>query len=387
MSRPRPLWQRTLQTPPSSRIAVAGDGVLATCYGPGRTDTLACFALADGEPRWQVTLDDFILADGLSGVELVTDRDGDAAYLVQDATVAAFAATTGERRWVVRVPDAPPFESFTIAGPPVVAGTRLLLRSRRSRLVALDRRDGALRFASEDREPAADVVALGGVAISRTLGVDEVRGHDLATGARLWSRPGGGEVAVVRAPGADDDGVYLWVKDGQALALEPWTGAVRWRTAVAGGARAAQIGTTLILAADDGVRALDGATGAVRWALDGRGPALVAPLDGATVLVMRAGGASVVDVASGKARAHDGHRVGEHDRVLDARPGGALITVDGGVARLCALDAGGGLRDQLVGEDAARPGAPAAHGVRQAFVTADGAVTFDTATELARFVK
>ncbi len=385
MTAAKPRWRITLQTPPSPRIAVAGDSVLATCYGHGRIDTLACYALADGELRWQVELADFILGDGLGGVELVTDREGDAAYLVQDATVAAFAVATGAQRWRVRIPAEPPFESFTIAGAPVIAGTRLLLRSRRSRLVALDRRDGAIRFATDDREAAYDVVALAGVAVTRSLEGSEVRGHDLATGARLWQRPGGDGLAVARAPG-DDDGVYLLRADGELLALEPWTGAVRWRAPAAATLRAAQIGPILVLAGDDGVRAVDAATGAPRWQVPGRGPALVAPLDGTTLLMVRADVTRALDVATGAGADHPGHRVGEHDRVIDVRPGGAIVTTDDGVARLCSLTRDG-LREQQLGDDAVRPGAPAIHGVLQAIVTADGAVTLDTARDLARFVR
>jgi len=129
----------------------------------------------------------------------------------------------------------------------------------------------------------------------------------------------------------------------------------------------------VVLADDGSVRGLDAATGAPRWVLAGRGPALVAPLDGTTALVVRATATSVVDAATGKQRDHAGHRVQEHDRVLDARTGGAIVTTDGGVARLCTLDVGGGLREQLLGEDTAGPGAPAAHGLLQAIVTADGA--------------
>ena len=386
MSGPKPRWRTTLQTPPSPRIAVAGDAVLATCYGPGRTDTLACFALADGEVRWQVELADFILGDGLASAELVVDRDGDAAYLVQRATVASFAVTTGAKRWSTMVPPAEPFESFTIAGAPVIVGSRLILRSRRSRLVVVDRQSGALQWKTEDHDSAYDVVIADGVAITRSLEADDLRAHELASGAALWNRAAGGKVVAVARIG-DDGGTYLVTEDRAVVALEPRSGAARWRVPVNGVARAAQVGTTVVLADDGAVRAFDAATGAARWQLPGRGPALVAPLDGTTLLVVRAAATSVVDIATGTTRDHDGHELTEYDRMLDARTGAAIVTTAGGVARLCSLDSSGGLREQAIGEQVARPGEPLPHGVLQALVTADGAVTLDADHELARFVK
>ena len=382
----KPRWRTTLQTPPSPRIAVAGDAVLVTCYGPGRTDTLACFALAGGEVRWQVELEDFILGDGLGAAELVVDRDGDAAYLVQRARVASFALATGAKRFSTMVPPEEPFEAFTIAGAPVIVGSRLLLRSRRSRLVAVDRQSGALTWKTEDHESAYDVTVFDGVAITRSLEADDLRAHDLASGAPLWNRAAGGKV-VELARISEEGGAYLVTEDRAVVALEPRSGAGRWRVPVNGVARAAQVGSTVVLADDGAVRGFDAATGAARWQLPGRGPAVVAPLDGTTLLVVRAAATSVVDVATGAARDHDGHDLTEYDRVLDARTGAAIVTTGGGVARLCSLDSGGGLRDQAIGEQVARPGEALPHGVLQALVTADGAVTLDADHVLARFVK
>ena len=384
MSAPRPRWRLRVQVPASPRIAAGGDAVLVPGFGRARRDVLACHALADGASRWEVALDDFILASALAGVELAADPDGDAVYLAQDATVACFAIATGAKRWAVRVPADPPFESFTLAGPPVIAGRRLLLRSRRSRLVALERRDGALAWAA-DGPPAADVLVVGDVAISRSMGPGEVRAHDRATGAARWTRSGVEPIALVAGSGLDDDRTYL-VTDGRGVvALDASTGDPRWQTPVSGAARAAQVGSVVILADDGSVRGLDAASGAARWVLPGRGPALVAPLDGATVVVVRGAATSVLDAATGKGRDHGGLRVEAHDRVLDARGGAVALTADGGLAHLLALEASGGLRVQVIGEATARPGAPAPHGVLQAIAFAGGAVTIDTAHELCRF--
>lgn len=392
MSGPTPRWRTRLQLPPSARLAVGADSVLATCYGPARTDRLASFALADGEPRWQVALDDFILADALSPVELIADPEGDAVYLAQGTMVACFAVATGAQRWAVQVPTTPPFESFTIAGPPAIVGALLLLRSRRSRLVALDRKSGGLRFATADHEPALRLVVMAGVAITRSLDAADVRAHDLATGAPLWTRPTRGDaegdpgLRMARARDTDDAGPYLVNEDGVVVALEPRTGVVRWRVSVPGAVRAAQVGGAVVLAHDDGVRAVEAGTGTARWSQPERGSAVIAPLDGATVVAVRASATSLITIATGQVRDYPGRRVAGHDRVLDARTGAAALTTDGGVARLYALTVDG-LRELLLGEDAARPGEPAAHDVLQAAVTADGAVTLATDGALARFVK
>jgi outer membrane protein assembly factor BamB len=386
VSSPRPHWRITVDTPSTPRMAVAGDAVVVPSFGPGRSDMLACYALDDGALRWQVPLDDFMLADAVSGVELVADADGDAVYLAQGIKVAAFAVATGALRWVVKVPPTEPFESFTLAGPPVVAGKRLLLRSRRSRLVAVERKDGALAWATDDREAASDVLVAGDVAVTRTMGAPELRAYARADGSLRWRRPGGAPVALVRGPGTDDDAPYLLVDGRFAMALDPASGDVRWQVPVDGPARAAVLGDVVVLADDGSVRGLDAGSGASRWLLDGRGPALVAPLDGVTALVVRASASSVVDVGSGKARDHAGHRVHEQDRVLDARFGAVALTVDNGIGRLGSLDSGGGLRDQLIAATTAKPGDPAPHGVLEAIVVAGGAVTLDTAHELCRYV-
>ncbi len=390
MTRIQPRWRTRLMTPPAPRIALGGDSVLATCYGPARSDQLASFALLDGQPRWQVPLEQFLLADALSGAELVIDPEGDAAYLVQDATVAAFAVATGRQRWLVQVPSAPPFESFTLAGSPIIAGHDLLLRSRRSRVVVLDCRSGVVRFATADREPARDLVVTGGALISRSLAAADVRAHDLTTGEPLWTHAMAGDfetgtrvAAAIAIAHRAGDGPYLLVDAGALLAIEPRTGAVRWRAATSGSVSFARIATAVVVADGDGVRGLDPSTGQARWTLPARG-AMVAPLDGTTAIVVAAGSTFVADGATGHQREYPGHALTEHDRVLDAGSGAAIITTDGGVARLCWLDATG-LREQQLGEDAARPGEPAPHGVVQAFLTPDGAVTLDTAHDLARF--
>ncbi|HWU90804.1 MAG TPA: PQQ-binding-like beta-propeller repeat protein, partial [Kofleriaceae bacterium] len=184
-----PRWSVALQTTPNAKFAVAGDAVVIPGYAGARSDHLFAFALADGDERWRVALDDFVLASALSGVELVGDPAGDAVYLAQDSMVACFDAATGAKRWAVQVPATPPFESFTFAHPPVVAGHQLLLLSRHSRVVSLDRRDGTLRFQTTDQDAALDLVICDDVAVTRSREAFEVRAHDLATGDAAWIYP------------------------------------------------------------------------------------------------------------------------------------------------------------------------------------------------------
>jgi outer membrane protein assembly factor BamB len=178
---------------------------------------------------------------------------------------------------------------------------------------------------------------------------------------------------------------YLAIDAGALLALDPRTGAVQWRAPAPSAVSFARAAKIVVIAGGDAVRGLDPSTGQLRWTVAAP-RALVAPLDGMTTLVVNSGSMSVIDAATGYRREYSGHPLTEHDRILDARSDAVIVTTDGGVARMCWLDASA-LREQQLGDDEARRGEPARHGVVQALLTADGAVTLDTADDLARFVR
>ncbi|MFD3327123.1 PQQ-binding-like beta-propeller repeat protein [Streptomyces sp. NPDC058701] len=93
---------------------------------------------------------------------------------------------------------------------------------------------------------------------------------DPADGSVLWSVRTGAPApgAVTDSTPLHADGVVLAVAPGSELlqALDPATGAERWRRALPGGARVVPAGPyVLVVAADGKVTALDAAGGAERW--------------------------------------------------------------------------------------------------------------------------
>ncbi|MDP9135691.1 MAG: hypothetical protein M3N56_12810, partial [Actinomycetota bacterium] len=74
-------WRTSTEAPLNARLALAGDALIITNYGPARADHLSSFALADGAERWQVPLDDSLLGSATGGVHVTADPDGAAVYL------------------------------------------------------------------------------------------------------------------------------------------------------------------------------------------------------------------------------------------------------------------------------------------------------------------
>lgn len=376
-------WTVDTRAPLNARFVIAGDTVVVPTLGNDRSDRLSGLALADGRARWQVALDDFVLADASSGVQIAVDPDGTAVYLAQHSMVAAFAVADGRKRWAVQVPPSEPFEDFSIPQRPRVVGDRVYLVSRRARLVALDRRDGALIFRTADHDSASDVAIHAGVAITRSLEGADVRAFD-DTGTMQWQRaltgvPGTTRLATSSALAAARAGDYLVIDGERALmSLDPATGAVRWEEPVVGLASFAFAGDTLIVTDAASVRALAPGTGVITWRHPTGGASLVAPLDATTVLLQLATRTCTVDVATGALHDLAHHHLIEQDQVLDAAPGSAVLTTDGGVARWFRRD-GGAVHEATVGATTPEPGQPAAHAVLQAAITAAGVVTRDTA--------
>lgn len=395
MSSKKSQWRIKTEAPLNARLALAGDGMVITSFGPARSDRLSRFALADGAEGWQVPLDDFALGSAVGGVQIAADPDGSAVYLAQSSMVASFAASDGGKRWAVQVPASEPFESFTIPHTPGFSDGRMFLLSRHSRVVALERQGGTLLFRTDDHDPAVDLVVRGGAVITRSLEAHDVRAHDAATGQPLWTHKMSGPFAdtarlatsIALASRRPDDGLYLVIDAERALlALDAKTGAVRWELPVVGLASFAFAGARLVVADSESVRGVDPASGEVAWQEPTGGLSLVAPLDASSALLHLPSATCTVDVATGTIREHASHALGEQDRVLDAGDAGVAMTTDNGTARLFWRD-GDKLAEITIGETTARPGAASAHGLEQAIVTRDGVVTFNTAHEIERFVK
>lgn len=387
LSRHKPLWTATTQAPLGSPFALVRGGVVIPNEADDHSDLLSCFGITDGAARWHVPLDDFIVGIG-SSIYVSADPDGSAVYVAQGADVASFGADDGVKRWSQRVLG----EYFSTEDTAAVVGERLYLLSRPgSRVVAFDRRDGALAFRTADYEGAQDLTVRDGALITRSAEVNDVRAHDALTGAPLWRRTLTEPFATTTRLAmsiklAPDRGPYL-VVDGtrNVLALDARTGAVRWQRPVLGLTSYAWAGATVVVTDSASVRGIDAATGAVRWRHPTDGISFAAPLDDTTALLALPTWICTVDVASGAIRQHFYHELHEQDGVLDARRGFAVLTL-GNVAWLYQRD-GKRLFESRIGEVLPRFLQPAAHGIQKATIAGTGAVTFNTAHELERFTR
>lgn len=157
-------------------------------------------------------------------------------------------------------------------------------------LYALDADTGALRWRFDAGAPIASSPAVAGgvVLVGSRDGV--LHGVSTATGRSLWRLQTGPDLPLAWAPGGWDylqsspalaDGTAYWGSgDGHVLAVDPQTGAERWRFRTGGRVRStpAVRGDLLVVGSSDGVvYALNASTGAERWRFETRG----AHLDGA----------------------------------------------------------------------------------------------------------
>jgi outer membrane protein assembly factor BamB len=390
--REKARWSaRIADVPLSTRFVIAGDAVVIPSVSDDSEDFLSCFAISDGNPRWQVPLgENFSIGSAVSGVALTASPDGAAVYASQGTTVASFSAADGARRWYGRVPEKEPFEDFLPTTKAV--GERLYLLSDESRVVALDARTGAVVLQIHDYDAAWDLMVRAGTVITRSRESSDVRAHDAETGAPLWQRTMSAAFPITSRLDmslqlAPDTGPYLVIDGERALlALDPRTGALRWEEKVVGLASYASAGPVVVVTDSSSVRALDPATGAARWRHPTGGLSFVAPLDDTTALLALSTGIATVDTQTGAIRQHTRHTLQEQDGILDARKGLVVLTTGTGVARLYQRD-GNKLIERTLTGTLSLPSALSSHGLMQAAIAAGGAVTFNTDHKLQRFAR
>jgi outer membrane protein assembly factor BamB len=392
MDRHKAYWTADTRAPLDSHIVVAGDAVLIPDLSDDRDSVLSCFAAADGSLRWQVPLEDFLVANAMGSVFAVADPEGTTVYLAHGTQMAGFSVADGAPRWNTMVPKQEPFEDFTIGTPPVVVGDRVYLLSRHCRAVAVDRRNGELVFRTDDLEQADLMTVRDGAVITRAYEDKNLAAHDAQTGDPLWKR-------VVTAPFqittrletslrlAPDTGPYLFFDERTLLALDPRSGAVRWQEPVIGLASYASAGAVVVVTDSASVRGIDPRTGAVRWRHPTGGLSFVAPLDDTTALLALQGAVCTVDAGTGAIRKHARHQLHEQDGVIEARNGLAVISTDNGIARFYWRD-GRKLVERSIGETLPRISEPRARvGITKATISRKSVFTFNHAREIHRYVR
>ncbi|HSJ15494.1 MAG TPA: PQQ-binding-like beta-propeller repeat protein [Longimicrobiales bacterium] len=193
----------------------------------------------------------------------------------------------GQLLWKTRIGDA-------VTAAPAVVGRDVIVQNRAGVIVALDARDGAVRwrrptgadaplawgYESGDIYTSAPAVADGTAVIGS--GDGSVYGVAVADGAVRWTLKTGGRVRA--SPALAGGVVYVGSMDGSVYAIDAATGAQRWRFDTEGRAldsrqygfdrRTIQFGPTVVdgtvyVGARDGfLYAIDAATGAERWRFD-----------------------------------------------------------------------------------------------------------------------
>lgn len=196
-----------------------------------------------------------------------------------------------------------------VRGTPVVTETMAVVGNERGDLLAVDPKDGALRWRRE----------LGTGLSSPTLGRDAilVMGRDnvlrcvaLEDGGHRWKTPLGENLPPrgwdywVCSPTLALGKAFVGSGDGAVYAVDPGTGKVLWRTPTGAMVRSAPAvaGDTVYVGSFDGkVYALDASTGATRWTYDTRGAVQASPavVDGRVIVATRAEAVLSLDARTG----------------------------------------------------------------------------------------
>jgi len=128
-------------------------------------------------------------------------------------------------------------------------------------LMSLDARTGAVRW----RAPGVfGAPAVAGGRVFAGAGAN-LQARSGATGALLWSRPGGSFGVIPAVTGGVVYSIGLENGAWTLFARSADTGALRWKRALPGSGGLAVAGGRVVVATGAGLRAVDAATGALRW--------------------------------------------------------------------------------------------------------------------------
>ncbi len=218
-----PAWQRRLERPLSAGPAVAGERLIVA----DREGRVYALDRASGERQWQASVSSEVLAQPryTRGVVVVRSADG---------RVFGLDAETGERQWLFD--RALPALTLRRNSAPAVAGSSVVVGLQNGRLVALDARDGSVRWeytvteasGRTELERMADIAADpvidrgAAYAVAYQGSIAAVR---MATGREQWRR----EVSSHRGLVSHGAEVYLAADDGRVWAFDRRNGATAWR--------------------------------------------------------------------------------------------------------------------------------------------------------------
>jgi len=208
------LWQ--LHPGPARALpllAAAGD----TLFVPLSSGSTVAYAASDGRQLWSSAAD---ARSALISAQQVSDT---LLVLATDTGVVALDRASGAERWRAQLPELPL--------EPRVLGGSVYARTVGGTIIALDASDGTERWRSEVGTLRRQ--ALSGPTGGRLLaaGEDGVAALEAATGRQAWERP---SEAVVAAPLATGDVVYIGTVAGDLLVLDAATGTEHARLPLGG---------------------------------------------------------------------------------------------------------------------------------------------------------
>ena len=343
----------------SSPMAFTRYGLVFVDKDDDRLNQLTCVSVTDGEHKWVTAIKPVALRVGDS-VALATDESTETIYLAQGNSIAAFSAKTGAQAWSNETVSDPNIwaEDFYPLTPPVVTDKYVLLTSRWSRVITLDRQSGRLVWRTKsDRRFADSLVVLDGVVITVSYQDDpdeaDLAAHDLSSGNERWRRrlSGLSEISsrwrdsITFAPPVK--GVFFTLDSTRSmLAIEIVTGNLLWSQPVAALA-SFTVGQGVVLIADSSsVRGIDAVTGQVRWQRPSEGITLVAPLNETEGLVQVSRSTATIEYSTGNITRHFSNAIGEQDKVLAAQKG--MVVVKLGESAKLFISRGGKLGETVI---------------------------------------
>jgi outer membrane protein assembly factor BamB len=231
-----------------------GDNVVVTPFAAGT----AGVELSSGEVLWR--------AEGVAPLAGAQDSVVGVAGGAGSRTMVVLDRLTGDQRWTIEL------EGEFFGG--VAADATTVMVTVGDTTVAYDARTGERRWEAAFVQ-ASDTYAVrivDGVATGVTgtgPAPNDIRAFDVATGQSLWTKP----AFPAQAPEPTDGNIYVTTtEDGAFAALDPKSGALRWKLAgpLNGGVAAGP--GLLFVPGTDGGQAIDPGTGDARWTIAASDP-------------------------------------------------------------------------------------------------------------------
>jgi len=227
---------------------------------------VAVLDLQTGRIEWERNLKESLSAGVGVGEGLVI-------FATRDGEVVALERTSGEQRWREKM-------GAEILARPVVAAGVVILRSGDGQVIGVDSGSGEIRWRVRRSVPGLSVrglsapieiegVALVGFASGRLSGIE------ITTGKELWSVPifrprGSNEIDRLVDIDADpyrlSDSLYVAGFQSKISALSLATQTIRWESETSTLRALSSVGDHILVTVDDGtVMALDTFSGQVKW--------------------------------------------------------------------------------------------------------------------------